>query len=119
MLPCRRFPCKNRSATGGLPVKHSLQRGLLHLLPESQQTKGPHLSSTAGGHAATGVLLADPFSGFTGVRPDGAPSPLEAAAAVSFSQGEENECFPPFFAAASELAAAALKAHPFECSARI
>lgn len=82
----------NRSATGGLPVKQSLQRGLLHLLLESQQTKGPHLTSTAGagGHTAAGMLLADPFSGFIGMRANGEPFLLETAAAVGFSQGKEN-----------------------------
>lgn len=46
--PADAFPVKQICHRGTPCKTQSLQRGLLHLLPESQQTKGPHLASAAG-----------------------------------------------------------------------
>lgn len=112
----------------GTPCKtQSLQRGLLHLLPESQQTKGPHLSSAAGadGHRwgcrwarSRGRAPGRPLLWFHRGETRWRAFPTRSRSSRGFLTGKR-ECFPSFPAAASESAAAPLKPHPFECSARI
>ena len=82
--PADAFPV-NRSATGGLPVKHRVCKGGSCIRRQKATRQRDHTSpvlpvtvtgaGAAGGCAAIGVLPADPFSSFTGTRPGGEPSP--------------------------------------------
>lgn len=81
--PADAFPV-NRSATGGLPVKHGVCKGgscICHRKATRQRDRTlpavpvrVTVAGAAGGCVAVGVLPADPFSSFTGTRTSGEPS---------------------------------------------
>lgn len=121
--PADAFPVKQICHRGTPCKTRSLQRGLLHLLPESQQTKGPHLTSTAGdgGHRWGCRWARSHDRALLWFHQGEARWRAFPTSSSSSSRGfltGKRECFPPFLAAASELAAA-LKPHPFACSARM
>lgn len=124
--PADVFPVKQICHRGTACKTQSLQRGLLHLLPESQETKGPHLSSTAGpgGHRwgcrwarSHGRAPGRPLLWFHRGEARWSTFPDGSSSSRGFLT-RKRECFLPFCAAASKLAAA-LRPHPFECSARM
>lgn len=127
--PTDAFSVKQICHRGTRCKTQSLQRGLLHLLPESRQTKGPHLGSTAGagGHRwgcrwarSHGGAPGRPLLWFHRGEARWSTLPTGSSSSRGFLTGKR-ECFLPFLAAASELAAAAaaLRPHPLEFSTRI